>query len=192
MCHGLYTLTWRWSAMEFVKYSILTQVRITIHRGEAKTMKHYGTGQQQKYLAPAARLSIQLLHLKIVMVTNFEPHERVYLFKLYLFVCWWIYSILRTFIPGRKHPLENKLFPISLSTMASSGLGPYHHLCCVNSSTKCTGIVHTPWTMMHALGLVRFPQITSSWLRYRGQKNVTFWIAQCAGWILTEREGVDA
>ena len=30
--------------------------------------------------------------------------------KLYLFACWRVYGILRTFVPGPKHPLANKLF----------------------------------------------------------------------------------
>ncbi len=57
------------------------------------------------------------------------------------------------FIPGPKHPLANKLFPLSLSTMAFGGVGPYHHLLCVNSSTKCIGFIRTPWMMTLVLGL---------------------------------------
>jgi len=30
--------------------------------------------------------------------------------KWYLFACWRVYDILRTFVPGPKHPLANKLF----------------------------------------------------------------------------------
>jgi hypothetical protein len=33
-----------------------------------------------------------------------------YKIKGYLFACWWVYDILRTFVPGPKHPLANKLF----------------------------------------------------------------------------------
>jgi hypothetical protein len=33
-----------------------------------------------------------------------------YEIKGYLFACWRIYDILRTFVPGPKHPLANKLF----------------------------------------------------------------------------------
>ena len=33
-----------------------------------------------------------------------------YEIKGYLFACWRIYDFLRTFVPGPKHPLANKLF----------------------------------------------------------------------------------
>ena len=33
-----------------------------------------------------------------------------YSIKPYLFACWRVYDILRTFVPGPKHPLANKLF----------------------------------------------------------------------------------
>jgi len=36
--------------------------------------------------------------------------ETQYDIKLYLFACWRVYAILRTFVPGPKHHLANKLF----------------------------------------------------------------------------------
>ena len=47
-----------------------------------------------------------------------------YQISTYLFTCWYAYSILRTFVPGPKHPLANKLFDIFMSTIALSGFGP--------------------------------------------------------------------
>ena len=38
--------------------------------------------------------------------------SNVYEIKLYLFECWRVYGILRTFIPGPKHPLANELFDV--------------------------------------------------------------------------------
>jgi hypothetical protein len=34
----------------------------------------------------------------------------LYEIKGYLFACWRVYDILRTFVPGSKHSLANKLF----------------------------------------------------------------------------------
>jgi hypothetical protein len=41
--------------------------------------------------------------------------------------------------------------------MASSGFGPYHGMSLEDAQTKCAGVIPTPWTMTHALGLVQFP-----------------------------------
>jgi hypothetical protein len=44
-------------------------------------------------------------------------------------------------------------FSFFAATMAWSGFGPYHSLCCEDTPTKGIGIIHTPWTKTHALGL---------------------------------------
>ncbi len=38
---------------------------------------------------------------------KFMPRYEI---KTYLFACWRVYGILRTLVPGPKHPLANKLF----------------------------------------------------------------------------------
>jgi hypothetical protein len=43
-----------------------------------------------------------------------------------------------------------------VSTMASSGFGPYHGMWLEDAQTKCIGVIPTPWVMTHALGLVSF------------------------------------
>ena len=76
-----------------------------------------------------------------------------YKFKGYLFACWKLYSILRTFIPGPKNLFANKLFSFFTATMAWSGVGPYHGMWCECAQAKCIGAILTPWVMMIALGL---------------------------------------
>jgi hypothetical protein len=44
-----------------------------------------------------------------------------------------------------------------VSTMASSGFGPYHGMSLDDAQTKCVGVIPTPCAMTHALGLVQFP-----------------------------------
>ena len=44
-----------------------------------------------------------------------------------------------------------------VSTMASSGFGPYHGMLLEDAQTKCVIIIPTPWSMTHVLGLVQFP-----------------------------------
>ena len=44
-----------------------------------------------------------------------------------------------------------------VSTMASSGFGPYHGMSLKDAQTKCVGVIPTPCAMTHALGLVLFP-----------------------------------
>ena len=73
--------------------------------------------------------------------------------KVYLFVCWKLYSILRTFIPGPKNLFVNKLFSLFAATMVWSGFGPYHGIWHEYAQTKCIGAILTPWAMMIALGL---------------------------------------
>ena len=59
---------------------------------------------------PLSRFS---LHNKTT-TKNHQTNNELLLFvckiKLYLFACWRVYGILRTFVPGPKHPLANKLF----------------------------------------------------------------------------------
>jgi hypothetical protein len=43
-------------------------------------------------------------------------------------------------------------------TMVTSGFGPYHGLWLDDTPTQRIGIMLTPWTMMDALGLVKFLQ----------------------------------
>ncbi len=43
--------------------------------------------------------------------------------KPYLFACWRVYDILRTFVPGPKHPLANKLFDMFGVNEAGIGVG---------------------------------------------------------------------
>jgi hypothetical protein len=80
-----------------------------------------------------------------------------YLFWGYLFMCWSVYSTIRTIVQCHKHPLANKLFDILVSTMAPSGFGPYCHLWIQHTQSKCIGVITTPWEMTHVLGLVSFP-----------------------------------
>ena len=84
----------------------------------------------------------------------FKKEEKAYKFYPYLFACWRVYDILRTFVPGPKHPLANKLFGVFVSTMAPSGFGPYFPLWHQHTQTKGIGVIPTPWAMTHALGLV--------------------------------------
>ena len=44
-----------------------------------------------------------------------------------------------------------------VSTMASSGFGPYHGMYLEDAQIKCVGVIPTPCVMTHALGLVQFP-----------------------------------
>ncbi len=71
--------------------------------------------------------------------------------KVYLFACWKLYSILRTFIPGPKNLFANKLFLFFAATMTSSGFGPYHGMWREYAQTKCIGAILR--AMMIALGL---------------------------------------
>jgi len=74
-----------------------------------------------------------------------------------LFACWRVYDILRTFVPGPKHPLVINYLTCLVSTMVSSGFGPYHGMSLEDAQTKCIGIIPTPCAMTHVLGLVQFP-----------------------------------
>ena len=64
------------------------------------------------------------------------------------------YIILRIIIPGPKYPFVAYLFRKLVSTMATSGFGPYHGLWLDDAPTKCIGIIPIPWTMMPVLGFV--------------------------------------
>ncbi len=77
----------------------------------------------------------------------------MYEIKVYIFACWKLYSILRTFIPGPKNLFANKLFSFFAATMAWSGFGPYHGMWHEYAQTKCIGTILTPWMMTIALGL---------------------------------------
>jgi hypothetical protein len=77
----------------------------------------------------------------------------VYEIKVYLFACWKLQSILRTFIPGPKNLFANKLFSFFAATMAWSGFGPYHCMWREYAQTKCICTILTPWAMMIVLGL---------------------------------------
>jgi hypothetical protein len=44
-----------------------------------------------------------------------------------------------------------------VSTMASSGFGPYHGMLLEDAQTKCVIVIPTPCSITHALGLVQFP-----------------------------------
>jgi hypothetical protein len=52
--------------------------------------------------------------------------QKFYKIGGYLFACWMLYSILRTFIPGPENLFANKLFLFFAAAMASKGFGPYH------------------------------------------------------------------
>jgi hypothetical protein len=56
--------------------------------------------------------------------------------------------------PAPKTPLGTKLLRRPVSTMASSGFGPYNGPWHDDAPTKHIGIMPTPWTMADALGLV--------------------------------------
>jgi len=74
-----------------------------------------------------------------------------YEIKVYLFACWKLYSILRTFTPGPKNLFANKLFSFFAATMAWSGVGPYHGMWHEYAQTKCIGAILIPWAMTIAL-----------------------------------------
>jgi len=61
----------------------------------------------------------------------------------YLFACWKLYSILRTFIPGPKNLFANNYFRFSPQP-AWSGYGPYHGMWHECAQTKCIGTILTP------------------------------------------------
>ncbi len=83
--------------------------------------------------------------------------ERQYVFKEYLLLDFVMYSILRTTVPAPKNPLATKLLRRLVSTMASSGFGPYHGQWHDNAPTKCIGTIPTPWVIARALGLGVLP-----------------------------------
>ena len=47
-----------------------------------------------------------------------------YEFKVYLFACWKLYSILRTFIPGPKSLFANNYFRVSSQPWCGAALAP--------------------------------------------------------------------
>jgi hypothetical protein len=68
-----------------------------------------------------------LLGCLACIITHHASPSRIsrrYEIKVYLFACWKLYSILRTFIPGPKNLFA--LFSFFAATMAWSGFGPYH------------------------------------------------------------------
>jgi hypothetical protein len=52
------------------------------------------------------------------------------------------YVILRRIIPGPKYPFATYLFRKPVSTMATSGFGPYHGLWLDDTPTKHIGVIH--------------------------------------------------
>ena len=50
--------------------------------------------------------SVRFTQAKVGQVRQLKS----YLFKWYLSAFWRVYGIVRTFVPGPKHPLANKLF----------------------------------------------------------------------------------
>jgi hypothetical protein len=50
--------------------------------------------------------------------------------------------------------LRKNFFLFFAATMARSGFGPYHGLCCEDTPTKLIGIIPTPWTKTRVLGLL--------------------------------------
>ena len=46
-----------------------------------------------------------------------------------------------------------------MSTMVSSGFGPYHGMSLDDAQTKYLGVIPTPCAMIHALGLVQLPKM---------------------------------
>ncbi len=55
-----------------------------------------------------------------------------------------LFSILHTSVPAPKTPLVTKLLRRLVSTMASSGFGPYHGQWHDEAPTKCIGTIPTP------------------------------------------------
>jgi hypothetical protein len=51
-------------------------------------------------------------------------------------------------------PRYDRYYANTVSTMASSGFGPYHGQWHIDAPTKCIGAIPTLWVMMTALGLV--------------------------------------
>ena len=78
--------------------------------------------------------------------------------------------------------------------MAPTGFGPYNGLWLEDAATKCIGVTPTQWAMTHALGcpIPSKSQVVGSVIR--GEKMLPFGVRtnRSAGWILTERGGVDA
>ncbi len=68
-----------------------------------------------------------------------------------------MYSILRTTVLASKIPLATKLLRRPVSTMASSGFGPYHGQWHDNAPSKCIGAIPTTWVKALALGLGVLP-----------------------------------
>ncbi len=77
----------------------------------------------------------------------------LYGFNVYLFACWEIYSILGRKILVHKTHIVNKLFLFFISTMASSGFGPYHGLWRADAPSKHIDITPTSGAITHVLGL---------------------------------------
>ncbi len=90
---------------------------------------------------------------KVLFSTPMLALQTEYEIKVYLFVCWKLYSILRTFIPGPKNLSANKLCSLFAATMLWSGFGPYHGMWLEYAQTKFIGVIPTPWAMTIALGL---------------------------------------
>jgi len=90
---------------------------------------------------------------KLMTVASARAIWGEYEIKFYLFTCWKLYSILRTFIPDPKNLFANKLFSFFTATMVWSSFGPYHGMWREYTQTKCIGAILTPWVMTIVLGL---------------------------------------
>ncbi len=106
---------------------------------------------------------VKLRHTSMVISQRTERHTLwgnfevcvycKYKIKVYLFLCWKLYSVLHTFIPISKNLFANKLFSFFAATMAWSGFGPYHGMWRDYAQTKCIGAILTPLVMTNALDL---------------------------------------
>ena len=50
-------------------------------------------------------------------------------------------------------PVLRNFFGGVTATMVLSGIGPYHCIWRKCAPTKCIGVIHAPWAIMHVLGL---------------------------------------
>ena len=110
--------------------------------------------------------------LSTIPTVSFKFRQKVQFKATWMISTFWIWSneikgyLLRaggcTISYVHSYQVRNTLLRINyltclVSTMASSGFGPYHGMSLDDAQTKCVGVIPTPCAMTHALGLVQFP-----------------------------------
>ena len=78
-----------------------------------------------------------------------------YILRTTDFLYWgYAISVLAEAHCTNRYSRYDRYYANTVSTMASSGFGPYHGQWHVDAPTKCIGAIPTLWVMTIALGLV--------------------------------------